>query len=89
MQGETSFYAEMKKRWGIRWGAQVYPLINNTKSNLTSRERGVLKGRNRYCRFKGSKKQYFIFFREKKTMTALHSIKTKLTSESLNTPTLS
>lgn len=59
----------MKKRWGIRWGAQVYPLISNTKTNLTSRERAVLKDRDRYCRFKGSKKEYFIFFSEEKKMT--------------------
>jgi len=54
----------MKKQLGVRRGTQVYPLINNTKSNLTSRKRAVLKGR---IRTPGSKAlRNNIFFRKKK-----------------------
>lgn len=83
MQGETNFCTEMKKWWWVTWGAQIYPWINNTASSLLRRERAAVKGRDRYCNFKGSEKQYLIFFRKKQTnCDCMAQYTAKITSES-------
>lgn len=82
-------------RWKISegWGRGTGPPFDTQhKIQSRCREHAVQKGRNRHCGFKGSEKQYFLYFIRTKILKRLwlsHSIKMKLTFESLNTPTLS